>query len=126
MSLILFELKQEHVKLLKNLRWSVNDKNLIVNTEEGDSDNIPVPFNENSIYDAIDVILNGRPEVFDPLNTEDIKVYTPEEKKVMDDLYKQLPIALEIIMYNGHFELGPYMCRFHDRQWQKDKRTKVN
>jgi len=117
MSLIKFELKEEHVKLLKHLRWGVKDKNFLVSTDNPDED--PSSFGENNVYDAIDLILNGRPEKFDPLNTEDIKVYSEEEKETMDKLFEELTLALEVILYVGSFELGNYKCRFHDRQWKK-------
>lgn len=117
MSVIVFELKQEHLKLLKHLRWSLNDDGLIISTDYADGP--PAPFGENNIYDGIDLILNGRPANFDPLNTEDIRVYSKEEKDVMDKLFEELPLALEVILYNGHFELGTYKAKFHDRVWKK-------
>lgn len=119
MSLIKFELKEEHVKLLRHLRWSVTDKKFIVSTENIEED--PAPFGENNIYDGIDLILNGRPAKFDPLNTEDIKEYSTEEKENMDRLFLELPLALEVVLFNGHFQLGKYKTKFHDRVWKKDE-----
>jgi len=118
MSLLTFTLTQDHLKLLKHLRWSLNKENLIVNIS---SDEDSVIFGENNLYDAIDLILNGMPEDFDPFNTEDLKVYTDEEKAEWDKLYSELPMALDIILFNGHFELGTYATQYHNRQWKLKK-----
>ena len=114
MSVLKLELKEEHLKLLKFLRWSVKDNVIqgISNDEEA------VPFGENSIYEAIDLILNGK-GVFDPFTTEDLPEYSDEQKEEWDKLYAELPIALEIILFNGSFELGTYKTKFHDRFWKK-------
>lgn len=117
MSVIKFELKEEHVKLLKHLRWSKN-KNLIVNISD---DEDSVPFGFDSIYEAIDTILNGRPEDFDPFDTHDAIQYSDEQKAEWDKLYDELPIALEIILHNQSFELGEYKTKYHDRNWKKMK-----
>lgn len=115
MSVIKFELKEEHVKLLKHLRWSKN-KNHIVNVSD---DEDSVPFGFDSIYEAIDTILNGRPEDFDPFETHDIIEYTDEQKAEWDKLYGELPTALDVILYNQSFDLGYYKTKYHDRNWKK-------
>ena len=117
MSVIKFELKEEHVKLLKNLRWSIKG-NLIVNMHNDGDDYIP-PFGENDLYEAIDVILNGKPTNFDPFNTDEMVEYTDEQKAVWDELYNQLPTALDIVLYNGSYELGLYKTKWHLRNWVK-------
>ena len=118
MSIIIFELKEEHVKLVKHLRWSINNDNIISGVGD-DGDDMAPPFSENNIYDAIDLIINGRPDEFNPFEIEDIKEYTDEEKAKFDTLYKELPIALEIILSTGSFEVGTYRTKFHDRNWKK-------
>jgi|ERR1035437_6043840 hypothetical protein len=117
MSVIQIEIKEEHVKLLKHLRWSINKQNFIIATEDETEDT--APFGENNLYDAMDLILNGKPSNFDPLHTEDIIEYSDEQKATWAALYAELPLALEIILYNGHFSLGVYRAKFHDRQWKK-------
>jgi len=116
MSVLKLELKEEHVKLLKHLRWSLNPQNFIVGVSEEDE---PAPFGENNIYEAIDLILNGVPKEFDPFNTEEIPQYSDEQKAEWDKLYSELPMALDIILYRGSFELGNYKTKFHDRVWKK-------
>lgn len=117
MSVLKLELTEQHVKLLKQLRWSIKD-NIVIGVGNDGEEFIP-PFGENNIYEAIDIILNGVPENFDPFNTEDEKVYSDEQKAEWDKIYSELPTALDIIMFNGHFELGVYKTKYHDRFWKK-------
>jgi len=117
MSLVRLELKEEHIKLLKHLRWSVKD-NLIQGIS---NDEDAVPFGENNIYEAIDLILNGMPPAFDPFETEELPEYSEEQKAEWDKLYAELPTALDIILFNGSFELGKYKTKYHDRHWKKEK-----
>lgn len=117
MSVLVQEVTEQHIKLLKHLKWSVNNKGFIVNTEDEEID--PAPFGENNIYEAIDLILNGLPVDFDPLNTEEMKVYSEEQMDAWDKLYVELAVVLDIILFNGSFELGTYRTKFHDRNWKK-------
>lgn len=117
MSVLTIELTENHVKLLKNLRWTLKD-NIVSGVGNDGEDDIP-PFGENNIYDAIDLILNGIPDGFDPINTDEITVYSEEQKAEWDKLYSELPLALDVVLYNGHFELGKYKTKYHDRKWKK-------
>lgn len=116
MSVVKFELKEEHIKLLKHLRWSKDKNNLIVNISD-DEDSIP--FGSDNLYEAIDLILNGRPEDFDPFETHDLIEYTDEQKSEWDKLYDELPLALDVILFNQSFDLGHYKTKYHDRNWKK-------
>ena len=118
MSVVKFELKEEHVKLLKHLRWSKDKSNVIVGLAD---DEDSVPFGEDSIYEAIDLILNGRPEDFNPYEEENEIVYTDEQKKEWDQLYSELPTALDLILHNQSFELGKFKTKYNDRNWKKMK-----
>lgn len=119
MSVLKLELKQEHVTLLSKLRWSLKD-NIISGVGHDGEDFIP-PFGGNDIYEEIDLILNGMPEDFNPFTTEDFKEYSDEQKAEWDKLYSELPMAMDIIMYNNSFELGTYKTKYHDRVWKKIK-----
>lgn len=118
MSLLKLELKEEHVKLLKHLRFSLKD-----NVIQGiSSDEDSVPFGENNIYEAIDLILNGMPPLFNPFDTEELPEYSEEQKAEWDKLYSELPMALDIIcFFEFKFELGNYKTKYHDRNWKKVK-----
>jgi hypothetical protein len=120
MSVIKFELKEEHIKLLKQLRWTTKDGVVVGLGRDGDGESVP-PFGENNLYDAIDLILNGVPVDFNPFTTEDIKEYSDEQKAEWDQLYEDLPTALDVILFNGHFNLGTYKTKFHDRVWKEVK-----
>lgn len=121
MSVVKFELKKEHILLLKNLKWSVDKNNVVVGLEN-QGDEIAPPFGSNSIYEAIDLILNGKPSDFDPFNTDKPTLYTLEQQAEWDKLYSELPTALDIILYNGSFELGLYKTRSYLREWVKIKK----
>jgi hypothetical protein len=116
MSVIKFELKEEHVKLLKNLRWSMKD-DLIVNMNHDGEEYVP-PFGEDTIYEAIDIILNGfrDEEKSFKIQTEG---FSDEQKAEWDKLYSELPTALDIVLYNGSYELGTYKTKWHFRNWVK-------
>jgi len=116
MSVIKFELNDNHVKLLRQLKWSTStDNKTIVSVEDI---NEPLLFNENNVYEAVDLILNGAPANLDPMNTFDAPVYTPEQIAEWDKLLSELPMALDIILYNGNFNLGIYKTKFHIRDWK--------
>ncbi len=117
MSVVTLEITEIHIRLLKHLRWSINKQGFIVATEDDEID--PAPFGENNLYDAMDLIINGRPSNFDPFNTDEVKQYSEEQKAEWDKLYAELPIALEIILFNGSFDTGTYKAKFHDRLWKK-------
>ena len=119
MSVIKFELKKEHIILLKNLRWGLMENKFIVSTEDITED--PAPFGADTIYEGIDLVLNGKPESFDPMNSTEPKTYTTEQIAEWDKLISELPTALDIILYNGTFELGTYRTKYHIRDWKKVK-----
>lgn len=116
MSVVKFELKEEHVKLLKHLRWSKDKNNLIVNISD-DEDSIP--FGSDNLYEAIDLILNGRPDDFDPFETEEMVEYSEEQKAEWDKLYSELPLALDVILFNQSFDLGLFKTKWHLRDWKR-------
>lgn len=116
MSVIKFELKEEHVKLLKHLKWGLTENKFIISTEDINED--VAPFGSDNVYDAIDLILNGKPEDFNPIETE-IITYTKEQQEEWDKILSELPTALEIILYLNTFELGSYKAKYHDRLWKK-------
>jgi hypothetical protein len=118
MSALIFELKEEHLKLLKNLRWSLN-KDKIISGVADEGDGVAPPFGEVNLYEGIDLILNGRPAGVDLLTVEEFPEYSEEQKAEWDKLYADLPMALDIVLYTGKFELGKYKTRYHLRDWIK-------
>jgi hypothetical protein len=116
MSLLIFELKNEHLLLLKNLRWGLTNDKFIISTE--DLNDEPTLFNTNDIYEGIDIILNGKPKDFDPLNSFELVTYSDEQKKEWDKLISDLPVAVEIILSTQGFEVGKYVATHYDRVWK--------
>jgi hypothetical protein len=55
------------------------------------------------------------------LTNDKFPEYSVEQKSEWDKLYSELPMALDIILYNGSFELGKYKTRYHLRDWKKIK-----
>jgi hypothetical protein len=119
MSILKFELKQEHFKLLTHLKCMVKNNEIIVSIVDNKEDDDVIPLTKEGIYEYIDVILNGKPTGFDPLNSEIINTYSPEQKAEWDILFSELSTAIEIILQTGKFELGNYKCTYHLRDWKK-------
>lgn len=116
MSVLLFELKEEHLKLLKFLKWDTA-QTAIVSALEIDENGI-VPTSEESIYEYFDLVLNGERVKVDPFSSDPI-VYTDEEKLRFDTLFKELPNAISVIMYTQKFEPGLYKTKYHVIDWKK-------
>jgi hypothetical protein len=117
MALLKFELKDDHIKLLRHLRWSISSDKLISwggdLEEHGES-----PFGGDDLIEDLNTILNGKPENFDPLNDEGIEIEHSEKERMLE-LFYELPTALDIILYTGSFETGHYKSKWYDRNWVK-------
>lgn len=114
MSLNKFELKEEHIKLIRQLNI-INDVNNPCHI--GISTNYP--FGDDDIYKDIDLILNGKVR---EVNFDDTweEPYTEDEINAWDELLKELPTALEIILFTGSFESGCYVTRSYEKNWFKE------
>ena len=117
MSVIQFKLTENHIKLLKHLTWSSTEDKYIVSTENFD-EKTPL-FNSDNVYDTVNLILNGKPENFNPYDLDSIVEYTNEQIAEWDVLLSELPLAVDVIMYNGNFNTGTYKTRYHIREWIK-------
>jgi hypothetical protein len=119
MALLKFELKEEHIKLLKHLRWSMNSELIISKgsdlDEYGES-----PFGGDDIIEDISLIIKGKPSNFNPMDDEVLVAELSEgDKEHMLQVYNELPTALDIILYTGSFETGHYKSKWYDRNWTK-------
>ena len=115
MSVIKFELKEDHIKLLKNLEWEeLTSGNHIITKGEN------TPFGGIERYEDMGTILYGQPEDFDPFDGDPFD-WSEEQKIEMDILIKELPIALDVILYTQNFETGLYKTKYHDKNWKKIK-----
>jgi hypothetical protein len=126
MSLIKFELKEDHLKLLKNLQWSKTETNHLLSISGMDDDDaediILTPFGGDNLIQDMGDILYGKPEDFDPFNedTDFGKVtYTDEQIEYMTELFNGITTALDICLYTQSFEVGYYKTPYHMRDWIK-------
>jgi DNA polymerase III delta subunit len=117
MSVLTFTLTDDHIKLIRNLRWDITKDKYIISSEDY-LDNVPI-FGTDTVYEAVDLILNGKPEEFDPLISFNDKTFSDEQIAEWDKLISELPTALDIILYNGNFETGTYKSKYHIRDWTK-------
>ena len=117
MSTLSFTLKNEHIALLKAMNWS-KESNMIVSAENFLDD--VSPFGGDNVYEDMDLILNGKPADFNPLNTFEEKVYPTEQIAEWDKLLSEIPMALEVILKTQSFDTGDYRARYHQRHnWKK-------
>jgi hypothetical protein len=119
MALLKFELKEDHIKLLKHLRWSIVSDQLVSRgsdvEEYGDS-----PFGGDDLIEDMSMILNGKPENFKPIDDEVlVSELSDDERAKMLELYQELATALDVILYTGSFEPGHYKSKWYDRNWIK-------
>lgn len=132
MSIILFELKEDHLKLLKHLKWSLKGHRVIDHTATevevplmvnigGEDEEDQVPFGLNTLYEGMDLILNGKGEDVDLLNKDEFAVYSDEQQRKWLDLYNELPMALEVILNAKTFNPGTYKTKHHYRDWKEIK-----
>lgn len=130
MSLIKFEIKENHLKLLKQLEWSKTDTNHILSISDINDeveDVVLTPFGGDDLIKDIGVIIYGRaenetilPRMNDDERNEDVvRVYTPEEISEMEELFNGLVTALDICLYMQTFETGHYKRKYHVRDWVK-------
>ena len=119
MSVIKFELKQEHIDLLSAMNWSQHLGKFVISAEDITED--ASPFGGDNLYDDMDLILNGKPLNFDPFAPVDLEKvkYTPEQIATWDKLLSELPEALDIILKTKTFSIGHYRTRYHEKSWRK-------
>ena len=115
MSVIKFELKEEHLKLLKHLEWGELSLDSHINTKGDNS-----PFGGIDYHEDMGIILYGQPDDFDPFEGDPFQ-WTEEQKSEMDVLISELPRAIEVILYTQSFETGTYRTKYHDKHWKKIK-----
>lgn len=114
MSVIKFEITDDHLKLLSFLELHYMDGNLITI-----NDDINSPFGVGDKYEDMGLILFGKPEGdFDPHDYEPI-LYDKEQMEYMENLLKELPQVIQIVARLKTFESGLYKRKFNDYVWKK-------
>lgn len=124
MSVLNFTLKQEHIALLKAINWSLHLNKFVVSAEDFSIDQSP--FGGDDVYEDMDLILNGKPNDFNPAFTDELPEISQEKKEVFDKLLLELPQALEVILRTQGFETGDYRTKYHQRfSWKKKKTDEI-
>jgi hypothetical protein len=119
MSLHKFELKEDHVKLAKQMNWVGILQGSTANTNvDNDMDEVSM-FGGDNVHEDMGVILYGAADGdLDPFS-ETLLTYSEEQITEMDNLLEELPTAIDIIMFNGNFELGHFKTKTYERNWKR-------
>lgn len=118
MALIKFELKKEHLILLKFLDWETISKDRIASLiPEG----AETPFGGIDMIEDVGTMLFGKPEgEFDPTSSVPPQ-YSEEQKEVIKKTLEELPMALEVVLFCQTFETGLYARKWNLKNWKQIK-----
>jgi len=123
MALRKFELKEEHIKLIKHFKWGIDVTNSIFAETENDT-----PYGGLSLIEDAGHILFGKPDgEFDPTSPYGPQ-YTEEQENQIKELFDELPRALDIICFHlpEAAEVGHYKTKHYVRNWRKDLKPLKN
>ena len=113
----LFEIKEEHLKLLKRAYVSWD------NCEFGaPAINCKRPYGNSDVLSDIAEIINFKPKIEyneDEDEDEDEVYFSPEEEKYLKSIHKETKMALQIILAVGKFEIGGYESDKYGDNWKK-------
>lgn len=117
MSLLKFELTEQHIALCRFTDWEqyhIRKEGIAIDNEIA----------KNHMYDEFGLILYGKPDVSplesDPTSSEEVD-WSDEQKEAMDKYFRELPTALQIMLHTGKFESGNYKTKHYDINWKKAK-----
>ncbi len=112
MNSLIFELTENHLKLFKrmNIRW--ND-----NAYDGSPEvDIKRPYGNSNVFGDIAEILEIK--LFEDFNGE--KYMSPEQEKYIENIHREMGIALQIVVCCCSFELGKYQrSQNYLNDWKK-------
>ncbi len=121
MAKIVFEIKNEHIQLLKHLKWSLTADNKIISIETNENDVVEEHSFISDLYEEFGNILYGKPTI--PIESlikaEELYSFSQEQKDEMLQLLKELPTALEIVLSRQSFEIGKFRMKLHEGIWNK-------
>ena len=117
MALIKFELEDKHLILLKHLDWEIiKDSNKL---STAITDGAETPFGGINLTEDIGIMLFGKPENdFDPLSPYGPQ-YSNEQKSEIKQVFSELPMALEVVLFLQTFETGVYKRKWNLKNWKK-------
>lgn len=112
-----FELKKEHLALIKCIDFTSETFSLIGNIHSAVS-----PFGGVDLKTDLGDILIGRELSEDEkttLRNAGTEFKTREDSEWMLKIYQEVPQALDVINNTFSFEPGIYRTRWYDRNWKK-------
>lgn len=113
MSIIRFDILEDHLKLVPFMKFKLNDQTIL------SGDNGESPFGGEDVYEDMGLIIYGKVEdSFDPL-AEEGPSYDTEQKEYMDKLLNDIPKVLEIVLNTSSFQSGEYKRKYHDINWKR-------
>jgi len=104
----LFELKEEHIKLLRHMyvRWD--------DCEFGaPSIDCKRPYGNSRVHKDIAKILGIKGIIID-----DEEIFSQEQINLMNKLHKETEIALQIVLITGEFRSGEYIADDYLDNWR--------
>lgn len=110
MSIVKFELTEQHIKLAQHIELEELLKYIIKVKENNE-------YFDNDFVEIVGVILFGRPKNFDPLNENPFD-WSDEELGEIGNVLLGLPTAIDVILNAKTFKPGIYKTKYHDRNWK--------
>ena len=119
MSIIKFDILEDHLKLVPFIKFNVDGHSLVAGSPiTEDSIEEKSPFGGEDFYVDMGLMIYGKVEKeFDPHSEEGIQ-YTTDQKKYMDKLFTELPTVIEILLSTGTFKPGQYSRKAHGIDWK--------
>lgn len=119
MGLIKVEITDDHIKLVRQLRFHKFGDHLMSGVREVDElDPTPSPYGGDSVIDDMGLVIYGPPKDFDPVESEGFE-WTKEQLEHLKKLEEEVPLALDIVLQTGKFETGHYKTKHYERNWKK-------
>ena len=116
MSLVKFELLDDHIKLIKEINWSTisfpHNENCVPNPHS------PFGLDSKLINDVGLILFGNKGHTLTP-DSEISDIYTDSEIEWMKKIYKELPTALDIVCYFSDFKPGKYKTKYPLREWKR-------
>lgn len=104
----LFELKEEHIKLLRSMCVDWDD------CEFGaPSIDCKRPYGNSHVYSDIAKILG-----INAIIVDDEETFSEEQIRLMNDIHRETETALQIILVTGDFKTGEYISDMYLDNWQ--------
>jgi hypothetical protein len=121
MSVLTFKLTEKHIIVLRKIGININFFEDKVSFLSQNNDETVEP----DIYEELDLILYGKTEDSSEFDDDVIQRYGPLKVAEFETMLRELPTALDIILYTGKFEPGIYKTKYHVRDWKKTKQDKL-